>query len=710
MKNSSYMIIIVLFLTSICFGVWDKTEPADNTDYDVGIAAIRANWEAIEDAFGSDFDTPIVNVKLSTYGAVGDGVTDDSDAINAAILAAVANGGTVYLPAGTYLATITATITGDQTFRMKGDGLKTIIKPVSANDYAITITSSGDERQFSYISNLKLDGTDRTKNGITFSNTRGYLHIDHVFIQNMDYGVYKEYGNYFFTATHSFFMENNYGLYFQKATASTMQAGINQINYCQIDENKKTGLYIDDATPGMGLTVVSDTIIQSNQGPGVVLRNCYGLNNPSVSFDRVWFEDNGIENTVEIHHFTDDTDEDITCTDTDVYMDLSRQIVFRDSKSVSVRMDSSSLILEGISKAQALSESNSTIIDNSIVPSDNPLAATFEGGGYTSWCGIHPKLPYKEDRYSVFRCPDRTSIISGRAAGEYLSNNIRKDQTLEADLGTFTTGDGVLRGNCNVISLTPESVATSGTFTDYGAGGEDATGKWKYFTIAIKNPDGEVWVNVSSGRIILKIPASNEWKTYCGIKQAASAHSDNSSRTVTITEKDSTSQTVYIAEMQYLSFANLQDLISYYYSGAFSSPIDRGVITRSVEISSDEIKALAASPKTLIAAQGADTVIEFISAVLIHNAGTAYVEPSAPDDMVIEYATGTDLSASIDATGFLTVTDDEARIVPSTLALTTDVVAEKNQLVRLLNTGGEYTTGTGTMTVRITYRIHDLGL
>ena len=141
-----------------------------------------------------------------------------------------------------------------------------------------------------------------------------------------------------------------------------------------------------------------------------------------------------------------------------------------------------------------------------------------------------------------------------------------------------------------------------------------------------------------------------------------------------------------------------------------SDGVSVGTLTAKVELTSTNIKALVGTPITLVAAQGADTVIEFVSAVMIHDAGTAYVEPSAPDDMVIEYDTGTDVSGSIDATGFLTVTSDEIRSVPTTLALTVDLVPEKNAALRLLNTGGDYTTGTGTMTLQITYRVHTLGL
>lgn len=66
------------------------------------------------------FNVEAINVKTDDYGAVGDGVTDDSAAITAAI-AAASLGAMVYVPAGNYLVDAgVLTLTGSCT--IKGDG------------------------------------------------------------------------------------------------------------------------------------------------------------------------------------------------------------------------------------------------------------------------------------------------------------------------------------------------------------------------------------------------------------------------------------------------------------------------------------------------------------------------------------------------------------------------------------------------------------
>ena len=134
------------------------------------------------------------------------------------------------------------------------------------------------------------------------------------------------------------------------------------------------------------------------------------------------------------------------------------------------------------------------------------------------------------------------------------------------------------------------------------------------------------------------------------------------------------------------------------------------LLEKEVEITSAEIKALVASAKELVPAPGAGKVLEFCGAIIKHIAGTAYAEPTAPDDLVIQYSGGQDVTAELDVTGFIDQTDDEIRQMPpsvAAMATTVDMYALSNTSLVLFNTGGEYTTGTGKLNVRIMYRIHD---
>ena len=136
--------------------------------------------------------------------------------------------------------------------------------------------------------------------------------------------------------------------------------------------------------------------------------------------------------------------------------------------------------------------------------------------------------------------------------------------------------------------------------------------------------------------------------------------------------------------------------------------------TATVTLTSAQIKALA-TPIQIVVAQGADTIIEFVSAVLVLDYGSEVLaEPTAPDDMVIEYETaGTDITAAIDATNFLDQTNDEARLILPSWTATTDLVAVKNKGLFLLNTGDNYTGNASndtTLDVIVTYRVHTAGL
>lgn len=130
-----------------------------------------------------------------------------------------------------------------------------------------------------------------------------------------------------------------------------------------------------------------------------------------------------------------------------------------------------------------------------------------------------------------------------------------------------------------------------------------------------------------------------------------------------------------------------------------------------VALTANEIKALRATPKTLVAAPGAGKIVEFVSAVLLLDAtATGFTETA--DNMAIKYTDGAGVAASqtIEATGFI---DQTADTVTNALAKIDTIVAKtgiENQPLVLHNTGdGEYATGTGVMRVKVAYRVHSTG-
>lgn len=122
------------------------------------------------------------------YGAAGDGITDDTSAIQAAINACqVVGGGIVFIPSGTYLVSSSLSLTGDNIV-IKGAGWNTIIR--AANnlnaDIIKTPTTAGSIRNYVVVRDIKIDGNranNTSGNCIHFYGTR-YSRIENCFIVN----------------------------------------------------------------------------------------------------------------------------------------------------------------------------------------------------------------------------------------------------------------------------------------------------------------------------------------------------------------------------------------------------------------------------------------------------------------------------------------------------------------------------------------------
>jgi len=139
--------------------------------------------------------------------------------------------------------------------------------------------------------------------------------------------------------------------------------------------------------------------------------------------------------------------------------------------------------------------------------------------------------------------------------------------------------------------------------------------------------------------------------------------------------------------------------------------LDAGIIQKAVvAVTTLELAALAATPKTLVAAPGADKYLEYLGGNIALIFGTTAIDSATSDgNLVIQTGTtGTDVSLTVEAAGLV---DAAANAVSTAKPLATDVVLDANETLELLNDGAEFTVtggGDGTLQVTVYYRILDL--
>lgn len=107
-------------------------------------------------------------VSVKSFGATGNGTTDDTTAIQNAVAAVNATGGTVYLPAGTYK--VTALIELASNVRFVGAGASTLINFEAVFDIGITNNDHTNGNSNIFIGNLRLDGKDQVNDPIELNN------------------------------------------------------------------------------------------------------------------------------------------------------------------------------------------------------------------------------------------------------------------------------------------------------------------------------------------------------------------------------------------------------------------------------------------------------------------------------------------------------------------------------------------------------------
>jgi len=115
--------------------------------------------------------------------------------------------------------------------------------------------------------------------------------------------------------------------------------------------------------------------------------------------------------------------------------------------------------------------------------------------------------------------------------------------------------------------------------------------------------------------------------------------------------------------------------------------------TVEVTITSAQIKAIRATPITIVAAQGAGTVIEFLSGTFFFVYGTNVLTNPQNLALKLKDGNGTAVSAAVTAAGFLDQAASESQLVTQTNGAIYSKANSDNQPLVLHNTGASEITG-----------------
>ena len=156
-------------------------------------------------------------VSVKDFGAVGDGVTDDTSAIQAAVSAGIAGGKGVYIPSGTYKVTSTITVSPTNSFAIYGDGGNSVFQASSFTGAVFELRPNNNWRNQEFIvSKFKIAAAIKTSGQYgVFSNsvsgTAG-VRVDNLYVENFDSGFWLK-ANQFCSFSNMSATACNVGLY-----------------------------------------------------------------------------------------------------------------------------------------------------------------------------------------------------------------------------------------------------------------------------------------------------------------------------------------------------------------------------------------------------------------------------------------------------------------------------------------------------------------
>lgn len=267
-------------------------------------------------------------------------------------------------------------------------------------------------------------------------------------------------------------------------------------------------------------------------------------------------------------------------------------------------------------------------------------------------------LEIATDLYDVVKSGDDWSLVASNAAVTLASGDIFVGNSNGIATGVTMSGDGTLT-NAGVFAIASDSIINADVKSDAAI----AFSKLEVMT------SGNVLVG-SAGNVAAEVTMSGDATIIA-------------SGALTIAANAVTNAKLAVDTIQYAE----------------------------VTISTSELLALATTPKELVAAPGADLVVQFLGAELILDYNSVQYTESA-DNMVVKFenASGVAVSEIIEMTGFI---DQAADTLTNAIPVKDNIVAASgcvNKALVMDNNNANFAAGDSPVRVKVTYKVITAGL
>ena len=237
------------------------------------------------------------SVSVLDFGAVGNGVADDTAAFNAAKIAFP--NGTIYVPNGIYRVNIDLST---EMIRMVGEGRRTTILKPAIDAPVISIGNMAGSYQGISLENLELEGVAGFASpGILFKNTpniNDYHKLERLHIRNFTNGI-EILGRTIWSTMRDVEIAScsENGLYGHGANVLLNQL---LVEHCTFEYTQKSGFKLEGQNPGITSTLKFLHCNFENCGldaSATDTAGCYVSNVHEVEFDNCYFESNSQTST-----------------------------------------------------------------------------------------------------------------------------------------------------------------------------------------------------------------------------------------------------------------------------------------------------------------------------------------------------------------------------------------------------------------------------